>query len=111
MWRCGGRWVVGLWLPQSAARLLGQERSRHQELITNNLNSYAPRYVLRSATRAVLGELYLYLYSGAYALRRRCVETKSALARKSGVLPVNDLMEGGMTVCAAHFGSICRGRV
>ena len=44
MWRCGGRWVVGLWLPQSAARLLGQERSRHQELITNNLTSYNATY-------------------------------------------------------------------
>ena len=39
------------------------------------------------------------------------METKSALARKSGVLPVNDLMESGMTVCAARFGSIRRGRV
>ena len=39
------------------------------------------------------------------------VETKSTLTRKSGALPVNDLMESGMTVCAARFGSICRGRV
>ena len=49
--------------------------------------------------------------SDAYALRRRCGNKINIGAQKAEALPANDLMESGMVICAAPFGSIHRGCV